>query len=102
MGYSDHGASPRITNISFTNGTTELSHVFRLNVKKFDVSTRFGKAFRYAYREDDTEVTWKTVPQNSGYFENFIKGELTLYLLVPNATAQDPETIEILEWESAD
>jgi len=105
MGYSDHGTLPKITNITFTDGVTEQSHIFTGNFKKFDISTRSGNTFRIAYIVNGTAQggTYKTIPQDSGYFENFIKHpNLTVYLLIPNATTKDPDTIEILEWQSTD
>jgi len=103
MSFSDHGSRPIITNITFTSGTIEQSHVLNVNVKKFDISSRFGNTFRIAYAENNTSTVWKTIPADSGYFEDYIKdNDLTIYILVPNATTEDPEVIEILEWKSTD
>ncbi len=102
MGYSDHGSDPKITNIVFSDGVTEQSHIFNENVKKFDILAKNGKSFQFAYIENGTSSIFKTVPAKATYFEEFIKGSFTIYLLVPTATGGDTETIEILEWESAD
>ena len=103
MGYNDHQTRPTITTITFTDGVTEQSHVFDANMKKFDISSRFGKTFKIAYVENGTIGNdYKTIPQDSGYFENFIKDVLTIFILVPNASTNDSEVIEILEWQSTD
>lgn len=103
MAYSDHGSRPKITNITFTDGTTEQSHVLEVDVKKFDISSRFGNSFKIAYIENATSTVYKTIPKNSGYFEDYIKdNHLIIYILVPNATSEDPDVIEILEWKSTD
>ena len=101
MTYSAHGTLPRIINITFTD-STEQSHVFVVQVKSFDISARNGKSFRFAYVENGTGTTYKTVPVNSGYFETFLKFPGTIYISVPSATSPSPEVIEILEWASTD
>lgn len=98
MPYSSHGTQPQITNITFTSNE-ELSHVFRDNVKKFDVASRNKKDFTVSYI---SEGHIKTIDGSSSYFEDFVLGPITLYIKVPSATSIDPEVIEILEWISAD
>lgn len=100
--YSRHGTRPRITNITFTDGTTEQSHIFYLDVKQFSLIARNNKPFRFSWMLGGTSTAFQTVPANASYFEDYIKDTLTIYLLVPTATIGSPEVIEILEWESTD
>ena len=98
MPFSSHGKAPQITEITFSS-SAEQSHIFDTDVKQFDISARGSKSFTFGYV---TASTLKTVPQSGGYFEEDIKGPLTVFLAVPTASGGDTEVLEILEWQSED
>ena len=100
--YSQHGSVPKITNINFTDGSIELSHIFRPDVKQFTISARNSQKFLFSYEENGTSSNYMTIPENAVYYETYIKDTLTIYFLVPNASEESPETLEILEWMSED
>ncbi|MGI2335742.1 MAG: hypothetical protein ACRKGH_03750 [Dehalogenimonas sp.] len=94
----DEATTPVIRNVEMTLADTEYSQALGSQVKRFEIKTRDGSAFRLAFQTGKVATPtnpYLTVPANSSYSEDGLNCASTIYF----ASGDAGKIIEIVTWE---
>lgn len=84
--------SPTVQNLAATEGV-ETSVSFNAYTKKLLLQNRGNGDLKLAFASGETATNYFTLKGSTVYFEDFISGPFTIYILADETT-----TIEIVTW----